>query len=575
MQNVIVRLGAAFLVAAGSVSSLVAFTPRAAVSGAVATAPDAAPAASDSARTPNIVLIVADDLGYGELTVQGFEKDIPTPNIDAIAKRGVRFTQGYVSAPLCSPTRAGLATGRYQQRFGHEFNPGPQQGRNSAFGLPRSETMIAERLKTLGYATGMVGKWHLGFTPEFMPPQRGFDSFFGFLGGAHPYLPTQKAAGIYRGNTEIVEKEYLTDAFAREAVAFIDQHRDEPFFLYLPFNAVHNPLQAPEKYLSRFPAIKDQKRRTFAAMTAAMDDAVGRVMGRLDELKLTGQTLVIFISDNGGPTPSTTSGNGSLRGFKGQMWEGGIRLPFMMQWPGRLPAGQVYDLPVISLDVHPTIMAAAGAAIAPDWKLDGVDLMPFLTGTASGRPHDTLYWRMGEKHAIRDGDWKLTVEPGTAPGLFNLAQDAGEKADLSAKNPEKLKALAAKWNAWSAQMADPGTARGARNKQAAANKKGASGDRLEARFKNFDTNGDGKLTPGELGRPKIFKQMDANRDGVVTLAEAKAVLGNAATLTLLLGQNRRRLRRHILHARVDARLARAEAEHAHAGQHAPIDACSR
>jgi len=482
-------------------------------------------ASPDPARKPNIVLIVADDLGYGELTVQGFEKDIPTPNIDAIATHGVRFTQGYVSAPLCSPTRAGLATGRYQQRFGHEFNPGPQGkgGPNAAFGLPRSETMLAERMKSFGYATGMVGKWHLGSTPEFTPPQRGFDAFFGFLGGAHAYLPGQRGAGIYRGNTEIVEKEYLTDAFAREAVAFIDQHKGEPFFLYLPFNAVHAPLQAPEKYLSRFPDIKDQKRRTFAAMTAAMDDAVGRVMGKLDELTLTGQTLVVFISDNGGPTPTTSSGNGPLRGFKSQVWEGGIRIPFMMQWPGRLPAGKIYDQPVISLDVHPTIAAATGAAMSPDWKLDGVNLLPFLTGGAAGRPHETLYWRMGEKHAIRDGDWKVTVEPGTPPGLFNLAQDVGEKTDLSAKNPEKMKELVAKYDAWSAQMADASRSGGAKNKKAAAGKKqtAAAASRLDARFKQFDKNGDGKLTPEELGRPKVFAQMDANRDGAVTLEEAR------------------------------------------------------
>jgi arylsulfatase A-like enzyme len=502
MQKNSVRLAVALLALAGSASTL---------------------ASTDPARKPTIVLIVADDLGYGELTVQGFEKDIPTPNIDAIAAHGVRFTQGYVSAPLCSPTRAGLATGRYQQRFGHEFNPGPQENASSTFGLPRSETMLAERMKSLGYTTGMVGKWHLGFKPELTPPQRGFDAFFGFLGGAHAYLPGPRGASIYRGNTPVVEKEYLTDAFAREAVAFIDQHRNEPFFLYLPFNAVHAPLQAPEKYLSRFPDIKDQKRRTFAAMTAAMDDAVGRVMGTLDELKLTGQTLVVFISDNGGPTPTTSSGNGPLRGFKGQMWEGGIRIPLMMQWPGRLPAGKVYDQPVISLDVHPTILAATGAAMSPDWKLDGVDLMPFLTGSAAGRPHETLYWRMGEKHAIRDGDWKVTAEPGTPPGLFNLAQDVGEKTDLSSKNPEKMKELVAKYDAWSAQMADAGRAGGAKNKKAAAGRKkgGAATNRLDARFKQFDKNGDGKLTAEELGRPKIFTQMDANRDGAVTLEEAK------------------------------------------------------
>jgi arylsulfatase A-like enzyme len=487
-----------------------------------ATTPVAA-APPDPPRKPNIVLIVADDLGYGELTVQGFAKDIPTPHIDAIATRGVRFTQGYVSAPLCSPTRAGLATGRYQQRFGHEFNPGPQASANAAFGLPRSETMLAERMKSLGYATGMVGKWHLGYTPELTPPRRGFDAFFGFLGGAHAYLPGTKGASILRGSTPVVEKEYLTDAFAREAVAFIDQHKAEPFFLYLPFNAVHNPLQAPEKYLSRFPGINDQKRRTFAAMTAGMDDAVGRVTGKLDELKLTAQTLVVFISDNGGPTQATSSGNGPLRGFKGQMWEGGIRIPFMMQWPGRLPAGKVYDQPVIGLDVHPTIVAAAGAAVSPEWKLDGVNLLPFLTGGADGRPHETLYWRMGEKHAIRDGDWKVTVEPGTPAGLFNLAKDAGEKTDLSSTHPEKLEELVAKYDAWSAQMADAGRAGGAKNRKAAAGGKkgGAAAARLDARFKQFDKNGDGTLTPEELGKPKLFKQMDANRDGAVTLEEAK------------------------------------------------------
>jgi len=490
-----------------------------------APAPAPAQATAGEPRKPNIVLIVADDLGYGETGAQGYTKDIPTPNIDAIAKNGVRFTQGYVSAPLCSPTRAGLMTGRYQQRFGHEFNPGPQANAESAFGLPRSENTLAERMKTLGYATGMVGKWHLGSKPELTPPQRGFDSFFGFLGGAHPYLPGGGGAPILRGSIAIMEKEYLTDAFAREAVAFIEQHRNEPFFLYLPFNAVHAPLQASEKYLDRFADIKDTKRRTFAAMMAAMDDAIGRVLGKLTDLRLSEQTLVVFVSDNGGPTPTTSSGNGPLRGYKGQVWEGGIRIPFMMQWAGRLPAGRVYEWPVMSLDIHATAIAASGAAISPDWKLDGVNLLPYLRGENTGRPHDTLFWRMGEKHAIRDDDWKMLVEQGApAPALFNLAADIGEKNDLSAAQPEKLKELVARYDAWSSQMSEPMWTRGAKNKKAAARKKqgAGGGDKLDARFKQLDKDGDGTLSASEFPRPKVFRQMDRDRDGSVTLAEARA-----------------------------------------------------
>jgi arylsulfatase A-like enzyme len=416
----------------------------------------AAAASLAAPRRPNIVLIVADDLGYAELGVQGC-KDIPSPHIDSIARAGVRFTNGYVSCPVCSPTRAGLATGRYQQRFGHEFNPGPNQLENPDFGLPLDQTTLADRLKAQGYATGMFGKWHLGYQPRFHPMKRGFDEFFGFPGGSHSYVDPLGEVGnpILRGTTPVNEKEYLTNAFAREALSFIDRHARDPFFVYLPFNAVHLPLQGLESYLAKFAGIQDQKRRTFAAMHACMDDAVGRVLKMLRDTNNEENTLVFFISDNGGPTPKTTSGNLPLRGYKSQVLEGGIRVPFLMQWKGRLPAGKVYDYPVISLDIHPTAVAAIGGAIPAGAKLDGVNLLPYLTGAARGRPHERLYWRFGPQWAIRSGDWKLLVMRGGERELYNLAEDIGEKNNLLSAQPAKAKELLAEYQAWNSQLVAP------------------------------------------------------------------------------------------------------------------------
>ena len=490
----------------------------------------ASPAAAQAPRPPNIVLIVADDMGYAEMGTQG-NTDVPTPNIDSLAKQGVRFTSGYVSAPLCAPTRAGLMTGRYQQRFGFETNPGPEDYADEKFGLPRSEPTIAERLKSFGYVTGMFGKWHIGYKPELQPTARGFDEFFGFLSGANNYIAKGGARGsrnpVLRGTQPVTEKEYLTDAFGREAVSFIDMHHDKPFFLYLPFNAVHAPLEAIDKYLRRFDAIKDPTRRTFAAMLSAMDDNIGRVLDALRKHGLEEQTLVFFISDNGGPTPQTTSSNLPLRGYKGQLLEGGIREPFIIQWKGHLPAGKVDDRPVIQLDVLPTAMAAAGMAISPDWKLDGVNLLPFLNGEKAGPPHDTLYWRFQNQHAIRRGDWKLVqTRADLKPQLYNLAADIGESTDLADKEPARLKELGDAWAAWNTQLSDPQwrrqdaqtQGRGGRAGQQPA--RGAAGS-LEARFKQFDKNGDGKLTPEEVPR-QLFTQMDKNKDGVVTFEEARA-----------------------------------------------------
>jgi arylsulfatase A-like enzyme len=343
-------------------------------------------------RKPNIVVIVADDLGYADLGVHGC-KDIPTPHIDALANAGTRCTNGYVSGPYCSPTRAGLLTGRYQTRFGHEFNPG---GKAADAGLPVTQTTLGDRLKEAGYVTGLVGKWHLGDESKYHPQKRGFDEFFGFLGGAHGYMPG-KGADVLRGRESIEVKEYLTDWFGGEAVDFIGRHKEKPFFLYLAFNAVHTPMHATQARLECFDKIADPTRRTYAAMLSAMDDAIGKVMEKLKSEKLESDTLVFFISDNGGPTMKGTTINGSvntpLRGSKRTTLEGGIRVPFFVTWKGRLPAGKTYDKPVIQLDIAATALAAAGIEVKPEWKLDGVNLGPFLIGeSGQSQPHEALYW---------------------------------------------------------------------------------------------------------------------------------------------------------------------------------------
>ncbi|MGQ9574701.1 MAG: sulfatase [Thermoguttaceae bacterium] len=433
----------------------------------------ARPAQSASAEKPNIVCIVADDLGYAGISCQGC-KDIPTPHIDSLAANGVRFTDGYVSCPVCSPTRAGLVTGRYQQRFGHEFNPGALRLDSAEFGLPLSEVTIADILKAAGYKTGMVGKWHLG-ADQYHPMQRGFEEFFGFLGGAHPYLPGKAGAAnaILRGTTPVDEAEYLTDAFTREALAFIDRHAKEPFFLYLTYNAVHGPMQGSEKRLERFAGISDPLRRTHATMLAALDDGVGAVLKKLRQTGIEDNTLIFFISDNGGPTAVNTSSNEPFRGFKGQVLEGGIRVPFIIQWKKVLPAGRLYQQPVTALDILPTAVAAAGAKLPADRPIDGVNLLPYLTGKIDKPPHDALYWRFGIHAAVRQGNWKL-VRQGAGPfQLYDLASDPHEDRDLSAQKPEVARQLEALWKQWDAQLAKPrwGSAPGDRPKKAARKRK--------------------------------------------------------------------------------------------------------
>ncbi len=409
-------------------------------------------------RKPNVVIFLADDLGYGELGFQG-NKEIPTPHIDAIAKNGIRFTQGYVSGPYCSPTRAGLMTGRYQTRFGHEFNEGGA-GNRDKFGLPLTETTIANRLKELGYATCAIGKWHLGYAAEFRPTKRGFDEFYGTLANTPFFEPRNFVDSRESPDVKEMKAEgfYTTDAFAERAVDWIDKNKSKSFFLYLPFNAQHAPLQAPKKYLDRFPNIMDENRRKFAAMMSAMDDAVGKVTDKIRAIGQEENTLIIFLTDNGGPTRQTTSKNDPLRGFKSTTLEGGVRVPFVVQWKGKLPAGKTYDNPVIQLDLLPTALAAGGGKVDPEWKLDGVNLLPYLTGENKAKPHETLFWRFGEQWAIRKGDWKLVVSRIDGlkdPKLFNLAADIGEKEDLTAKHPEKVKELTDAWKAWNAEQKDP------------------------------------------------------------------------------------------------------------------------
>ena len=422
-------------------------------------------AATAETRKPNILFIVGDDMGYADVGFQG-GKEIPTPNLDALAKSGVRFTSGYVSAPYCSPCRAGLLTGRYQQKFGHEFNPsGPGAG------LPVTEITIANRLKKVGYATGLVGKWHLGNLPEMHPQKRGFDEFFGFLGGAHSY---ESWNGMLRGTTPAEGTNYFTDAFGTEACAFIERHKTAPWFLYLAFNAVHTPMHATDDRLARFSHVKDEKRRIYCAMMAALDENVGRVRSKLAETGQEENTLITFISDNGGPNMPSTSINGScndpLRGSKRTTLEGGIRVPFVVAWNGHIKP-TVMDHPVIQLDLTATALHLAGADTR---NLDGVDLLPWLTGTRTGAPHEALYWRFGEQMAIRAGDFKLVRydsnvdtrtgaknQPVAGPKLYNLSKDIGETNDLYVSMPDKARELQAKWDAWNSTLSKPLWAYGA------------------------------------------------------------------------------------------------------------------
>jgi arylsulfatase A-like enzyme len=398
-----------------------------------------APAAD---RKPNVVVFYIDDMGYADLACYG-GKLAPTPHCDALAKNGVRFTDGYVSACVCSPSRVGLMTGRYQNRTGHDANTG-----RPGTELLKTEATMADRLKAAGYATGIVGKWHLGEGKEFLPGSRGFDFGYGSLDNLAEKKGT---AEFYRGLEAAkppAEYPITSPLYAKEACGFIDAHKDRPFLLYLAFNAVHAPRVATEEWLKKFPDLKNHQ-RDYAACVAECDAAVGAVMATLRAHKLEEDTLVFLISDNGGS--SQFADMGGLRGRKWLLWEGGIRVPFVVQWKGRVPAGRVLKDPVIQLDVLPTALAAAGAQVKPEWKLDGVNLLPLLEGKAKALDREALFWRFGVQYAVRQGDWKLvTAAKDVKPVLVNLATDRGEAKDLTAQHPDKAKALQALWDRWNA-----------------------------------------------------------------------------------------------------------------------------
>ena len=426
--------------------------------------------AQEIKKSPNLIIILADDLGNADVGFNGC-LDIQTPNIDRLAESGVVFTNAYVTYCVCGPSRAGLITGRYQDRFGFTDNP-LFASNDSLMGLPLSEETLADVLKQANYKSLAIGKWHLGAHELLHPMKRGFDDFYGFLSGGHEYFPEQltlndpfEATTQYDGYktkllknyTRVEEKEYLTDAFSREAVAYIEENRNNPFFIYLAYNAPHTPLQATEKYLSRYSNIKDEKRRTYAAMVGAVDDGVGSILSKLNELNLTENTIVIFLSDNGGPERTNGSDNGVLRGGKSQLFEGGIRVPFAMQWPAKIPAGMIYEKPVISLDIFSSVIAQTSNRVKPKNQLDGVNLIPYLIGENDKSPHDYLYWRKFDekKYAIRNGDEKLIVESEIHKMLFDLKNDIGEQNNQSNDRMERVVQLNKDLRKWESEMQGP------------------------------------------------------------------------------------------------------------------------
>lgn len=438
------------------------------------------------------MLIIADDLGYGELGCYG-GTDIPTPSIDSLANSGARFTSGYVTAPFCAASRAGLLTGRYQTSFGFEFNPIGAKNSEAGIGLPVKLPTIADRLRAVGYATALVGKWHLGGTAPFHPMRRGYDQFFGFLHEGHFYaappwkemtswLRRKRLPGGAQGRwtsadgkiiwsshmghdeppydadnpllqgSQPVEVIDLTTQLTDQAIDFVRHHQHQPFFLTLAYNAVHSPLQARDDYLQRHRSIADMQRRIFAGMLSQLDDSVGRVVMALREFELDKQTIVVFMSDNGGPTKELTSRNDPLRGGKGQLLEGGIRVPMILVWPGFTRPEQVIETPINALDISTSLMQACGADTE---QMDGTGLKAVIADGESLSKRPPLYWRVGQQMAMRSGKWKIYRPAGSRWQLFDVEQDIGESNDVAGQNPETVKTLVEQWESWNQRQIAP------------------------------------------------------------------------------------------------------------------------
>lgn len=419
-----------------------------------------------NAAPPNIVLILADDAGYADFGFHG-SQIIRTPRLDEFCKQGVRFEQAYVSAAVCGPSRAGLLTGKYQQRFGFEENnvPGymePSCLPDDEMGLPTDQKILPQYLKELGYQTGIFGKWHQGNADRFHPTRRGFDEFYGFRGGARSYFAIDESQPHFRpedrlergfGNFQESEK-YLTDTLADETISFIEANKSGPFFAFLSFNAVHSPMEAEVQDLAEFPNLEG-KRKRLAAMTLSMDRACGRVLDALKQFGLDDNTIVIFTNDNGGPSDSNASVNDPLSGTKANHLEGGIRVPMLMRWKGVLDAGSVYSPPVSTLDLLPTFINAAGATVDKSQKLDGVDLLPYLLGNKAGDPHDVLFWKKENRGAVRAGKWKFLRFPDRPAELYDLESDVAEVNNLASAHPEVVRAMYKRLFQWELTLKRP------------------------------------------------------------------------------------------------------------------------